>query len=138
MAKILVGRKPARVRETDCRDSSHHYQQLIRQTRRLKTTVHPVHLSDVQRSLSPKALLIEYVLAERNSYAFAITRTSVTPYHLPAKTQIESDSNLYRKEIRAQKADLALAQRLFTELLNPIKEYHQKTDLVIVPDSSLH
>ena len=103
-----------------------------------ETTVHPVHLSDVQRSLSPNALLIEYVLAERNSYAFAITRTSVTPYHLPAKTQIESDSNLYRKEIRAQKADLALAQRLFTELLNPIKEYHQKTDLVIVPDSSLH
>jgi CHAT domain-containing protein len=45
---------------------------------------------------------------------------------------------LYRKEIRAQKADLALAQRLFTELLNPIKEYHQKTDLIIVPDSSLH
>ena len=103
-----------------------------------ETTVHPVHLADVQRSLSPNALLIEYVLAERNSYAFAITRTSVTPYHLPAKTQIESDSNLYRKEIRAQKADLALAQRLFTELLNPIKEYHQKTDLIIVPDSSLH
>ena len=103
-----------------------------------ETTVHPVHLSDLQRTLSPNALLIEYVLAERNSYAFAITRTSVTPYHLPAKTQIESDSNLYRKEIRAQKADLALAQRLFTELLNPIKEYHQKTDLVIVPDSSLH
>ena len=103
-----------------------------------ETTVHPVHLSDVQRSLSPNALLIEYVLAERNSYAFAITRTSVTPYHLPAKTQIESDSNLYRKEIRAQKVDLALAQRLFTELLNPIKEYHQKTDLIIVPDSSLH
>ena len=103
-----------------------------------ETTVHPVHLSDVQRSLSPNALLIEYVLAERNSYAFAITQTSVTPYHLPAKTQIESDSNLYRKEIRAQKADLALAQRLFTELLNPIKEYHQKTDLIIVPDSSLH
>jgi tetratricopeptide (TPR) repeat protein len=103
-----------------------------------KTTVHPVHLADVQRSLSPNALLIEYVLAERNSYVLAITQTSVTPYHLPAKTQIESDSNLYRREIRAQKVDLALAQRLFTELLNPVKEYHQKTDLIIVPDSSLH
>ena len=103
-----------------------------------ETTVHPVHISDVQRSLSPNALLIEYVLAERNSYVLAITQTSVTPYHLPAKTQIESDSDLYRREIRAQKVDLALAQRLFTELLNPIKEYHQKTDLIIVPDSSLH
>jgi CHAT domain-containing protein len=48
------------------------------------------------------------------------------------------DSNLYRKEIRAQKVDVALAQRLFSELLGPIKEYRQKTDLIIVPDSSLH
>ena len=63
-----------------------------------ETTVHPVHLADVQRSLSPNALLIEYVLAERNSYALAITQTSVRPYQLPAKTQIESDSNLYGKK----------------------------------------
>jgi CHAT domain-containing protein len=103
-----------------------------------ETTVHPVHLAEVQRTLSPSALLIEYVLAERNSYAFAITHTSVTPYRLPPKAQIESDSNLYRKEIRAQKVDVALAQRLFGELLGPIKEYRQKTDLIIVPDSSLH
>ena len=103
-----------------------------------ETSIHPVHLAEVQRTLSPSALLIEYVLAERNSYAFAITRTSVASYRLPPKAQIESDSNLYRKEIRAQKTDVALAQRLFSELLEPIKEYHQKTDLVIVPDSSLH
>jgi CHAT domain-containing protein len=103
-----------------------------------ETTIHPVHLAEVQRTLSPSALLIEYVIADRNSYAFAITRTSVTSYQLPPKAQVESDSNLYRKEIRAQKTDLALAQRLFSELLEPIREYHQKTDLIIVPDSSLH
>jgi CHAT domain-containing protein len=103
-----------------------------------ETTIHPAHLAEVQRTLSPSALLIEYVLAERNSYALAVTHTSVTPYRLPSKTQIESDSNLYRKEIRAQKTDLALAQHLFSELLEPIKEYRQKTDLIIVPDSSLH
>ncbi len=103
-----------------------------------ETSIHPVHLADVQRTLSPSALLIEYVLAEQNSYAFAITHTSVTPYRLPPKGQIESDSILYRKEIRAQKVDLALAQRLFSELLEPIKEFREKTDLIIVPDSSLH
>jgi CHAT domain-containing protein/tetratricopeptide (TPR) repeat protein len=103
-----------------------------------ETTIHPVHLAEMQRRLSPSALLIEYVLAERNSYAFAITHTSVTSYSLPPKAQIESDSNLYRKEIRAQKVDVALAQRLFSELLGPIKEYRQKADLIIVPDSSLH
>jgi hypothetical protein len=69
-----------------------------------------------------------------NSYALAITNESVTPYRLPAKNVIESDSSLYRKEIRSQRADVALAGRLFTELLNPIKEYSQKTGLIIVPD----
>jgi hypothetical protein len=34
----------------------------------------------LQNSLSPKALLIEYVLAEPNSYALTITRDSVVAY----------------------------------------------------------
>jgi CHAT domain-containing protein len=103
-----------------------------------QTTVHPVHLSEVQRSLLPRQVLIEYVLAERGSYAFAITRTSVASYHLPSKRQIEADTSLYRGEIRSQKTDPILARHLFDELLNPIKEYREKTDLVIVPDSALH
>jgi CHAT domain-containing protein/tetratricopeptide (TPR) repeat protein len=103
-----------------------------------ETTVNPVRLGNLQRSLLPNELLIEYVLAEPNSHVLAITHTSVTPYRLPAKMVIESDSNLYRKEIHAQKADPALAQRLFAELLEPVKEFHQKSDLIVVPDGSLH
>ena len=68
----------------------------------------------------------------------AITNESVTPYRLAAKSVIESDSSLYRKEVRSQKSDVALAGRLFAELLSPIKEYSHKTDLIIVPDGSLH
>jgi CHAT domain-containing protein/tetratricopeptide (TPR) repeat protein len=103
-----------------------------------ETIAHPVHLKVLQRSLSPNALLIEYVLAEPNSHAFAITHDSVTPYRLPSKSVIEEDANQYRKEIRGEKEDRALGQRLFAELLGPMKEYAQKTDLVIVPDGSLH
>ena len=103
-----------------------------------ETTVHPAHLADVQGSLSPSQVLIEYVLADHSSYAFAITRTSVMPYYLPSKSQIEADASLYRSEIKAQKTDPALARRLFLELLNPIKEYRDKPDLVIVPDRALH
>jgi CHAT domain-containing protein len=103
-----------------------------------QTIAHPVRLAELQRSLSANALLIEYVLAEPNSYAFAITHDTVTPYRLPSKSVIEADSNRYRKEIRAQKEDRALAQQLFSELLQPIKQYSEKTDLVIIPDGSLH
>jgi CHAT domain-containing protein len=103
-----------------------------------ETTVHPAHLADVQGSLSPSQVLIEYVLADHSSYAFAITRTSVTPYHLPSKSQIEADASLYRSEIKAQKTDPVLARRLFAELLSPITEYRDKPDLVVVPDRTLH
>jgi tetratricopeptide (TPR) repeat protein len=44
-----------------------------------QTIEHPVPLKELQRSLHPNTLLIEYVLAEPNSYAFAITRDTVTP-----------------------------------------------------------
>ncbi len=99
---------------------------------------HPVRLADLQRTLSPSAVLIEYVLAEPNSYAFAITRDSVTPYRLPSKFTIETDANHYRKEIQAKKQDVDLARQLFSELLGPVKQYTAKSDLVIIPDGALH
>ncbi len=103
-----------------------------------QSIAHPVALSDLQRSLSANTLLVEYVLAEPSSYAFALTRDTVTPYRLPSKRVIEADANRYRKEIHEQKDDRELAQHLFSELLEPIKQYSEKTDLVIIPDGSLH
>jgi CHAT domain-containing protein len=103
-----------------------------------ETITHPVHLSELQNSLSPKALLIEYVLAEPNSYALTITRDSVVAYRLPSKAIIEADANQYRKEIHGQNKDQALAHRLFSELLEPVTQYSAKSDLLIIPDGSLH
>ena len=103
-----------------------------------ETITHPVHLSTLQGSLSPHELLIEYVLAEPASYAFAITRDTVTSYRLASKSVIESEANQYTKKIRAGNEDKPLARQLFTDLLKPIKRYADKSDLVIIPDGSLH
>ena len=62
----------------------------------------------------------------------------MTPYRLPSKSVIEADANHYRKEIHDRKEDRGLAQQLFSELLEPIKQYREKADLVIIPDGSLH
>lgn len=99
---------------------------------------HPVKLVGLQRSLGPRALLIEYVLAEPASYVLAITHDSVRHYQLPGKQQIESDATLYREEIRSQRSDAHLARKLFDELVAPVAEYRTKTDLVVIPDGSLH
>ena len=91
-----------------------------------ETTAHPVKLTELQRRLPSTALLIEYVLAEPNSYALAITHSTVTPYRLASKGHIEADANQYRRELHAEKADMALGQTLFNELLAPIKAVSAK------------
>ncbi len=103
-----------------------------------ESITHPVKLPELQRSLGPNALLLEYVLAKPASYVFAITHDSVKQYQLPPKEQIDDDAKQYRRSIRLQKPDDQLAHRLFSELLQPVQEYSRKTDLVIVPDGSLH
>lgn len=97
-----------------------------------------VHLGELQRTLPPHTLLLEYVLAEPESHVFAITSDSVSAYVLPAKNSIEADAVTYRRELREKKEDPGLAHKLFSEVLEPVKEYARKPDLVIVPDGSLH
>jgi CHAT domain-containing protein len=103
-----------------------------------ESITHPVTLSELQKSLSPKSLLVEYVLAEPSSYVLAISRDAVKHYQLASKRTIETDANQYRKEIRSQREDKALAQKLFKELLQPIPEIADKKDLIVIPDGSLH
>jgi len=103
-----------------------------------QTMAHPVSLSTLQHDLSGNAVVIEYVLAEPASYALAVTHDSVSAYALASKSLIEADANRYRKDLRTQKEDKPLGQRLYHELLAPIQQYKQKTDLIIIPDGTLH
>ncbi len=98
----------------------------------------PVSLSTLQKDLSPPDLFIEYVFDNPVSYALAVTNTTVHRYELPAKDQIERDSEQYRSQIIKRGIDAALAAKLFGELLAPIQEYKRKAHLIVVPDGKLH
>jgi len=98
----------------------------------------PVPLKSLQSDLSPSELFIEYVLADSQSYALAITRSTVHCYSLPAKSVLDPEATKYRSELIQEKTDPALAQRLFTGLLGEIPEYKGKTDLIVVPDDELN
>ena len=98
----------------------------------------PVPLTDLQRALRPSELLVEYVLADPHSYALAITQDAVHRYTLGSKTELEQEAMQYRSELIQQKADLALAQRLFDGLLDSIREFKEKQALIVVPDGKLH
>lgn len=100
--------------------------------------VRPVSLVQLQKSLWPDELLIEYLLANPTSYVFAITNAEVHAYPLSPRSVIEANAAKYREELHAKLVDPTLAQTLFNELLAPIHAYDAKTDLVIVPDGELH
>jgi len=98
----------------------------------------PVPLGKLQGDLSPSELFIEYVLANPQSYALAVTRHTLHCYTLPAKTVLNQEASQYRSELIQQKTDPALAQHLFNDLLDPIPEYKDKPNLIVVPDGELN
>lgn len=102
-----------------------------------ETIDNPAPLAELQQTLSPHALLLEYLLAEPNSYVLAVTDKDVTAYRLPAKSRIQAEAKHYTAEMRAKKEDMPLAQSLYQELLGPVRQYANKSDLIIVPDGSL-
>jgi len=102
------------------------------------TRTHPIKLAALEHVLGPREMLLEYVLSTPHSYALAITNTSAHAYQLPARDSIENDAINYRNTLRSQKTDDQIAQRLYTNLLAPIKELDAKTSLIIVPDGALH
>ncbi len=85
-----------------------------------QTATRPIALAEFQRDLSDSDLVVEYVVAEPQSQALAITKTTVRPVYTAGQATLEADASRYRHELRAQGVDPALGQKLFNELLGPI------------------
>jgi CHAT domain-containing protein len=97
-----------------------------------------VGIARVQQSLSPSMVILEYVIADPQSYCLVITRSNARIVELSARQRIDMLATAYLKAVKAkQSADLE-GRRLYDTLLQPIAEARQKEDLVVVPDGSLH
>ena len=57
----------------------------------------------VQAQLQPEELVLEYVLAEPDSFVLAITSHSLRKYDLPSSKAIASLATQYRKDIHDRK-----------------------------------
>lgn len=113
-------------------------QELNNDSSAVDTAPQPVDLGQLQSDLRPTELFVEYVLDDPQSYALAVTHQTVHRYTLPSKDELEREATQYRAEILQQKEDLALAQRLFNNLLGGIREFGEKHTLIVVPDGKLH
>ena len=95
-------------------------------------------LAELQKQLNPDELYVEYVLADPQSYALAITRSQVKRYSLPTKTALEEESTKYRDTLRKQRTDSKLGQQLFRELLGFTHDFPDTRSTIIVADGALH
>ena len=93
-------------------------------------------IRDVQRSLGTDDALIEYLLANPQSFCIVVTRASASIFDLPSEADIEKAVDVHLKAI-AGKVDLRPSgAALFRAILPP--GAIMKTNLIVVPDGALH
>jgi CHAT domain-containing protein len=66
------------------------------------TQPQPLGLKEIQnRLLDDNSVLLEYMLGDERSYLWAVTRTRISSYELPSRTQIEDAVQKFRKLLTA-------------------------------------
>ena len=102
-------------------------------------TTHPVVLKTAQASLLPDEAILEYVLAEPNSFCLAVTRNDAVIVRLAAgRKQIKQLTSRYLSNVMAGKYGTQEARELYSLLFKPVPDSLRLKRLVIVPDGSLY
>lgn len=96
-----------------------------------------VEIEQVQRSLAPSVLLLEYVLADPTSYCLLISRDAVRILTLKSKGELEQLIAAYLKAAKAKTFAFAEARRLYDALIRPVREA-VAAETLIVRDGQLH
>lgn len=118
----------------------------------------PLNLKDIQqRVLDDDSVLLEYMLGEERSYVWAVTRTEITSYELPARARIEAAARKFRdlltvnqplenetfpqRQARIREADAQIpeaAAALSDLVIGPVQPKLGTKRLIIVADGALH
>jgi CHAT domain-containing protein len=105
----------------------------------LKAQSHdPVGMEQVQRSLDPSAVILEYVVADPRSYCLVISRTDAHIMPLAGRQSIEALIAAYLKAVKAKAPARKEGRALYDALLAPIPTAVRKERLVVVRDGPLH
>jgi CHAT domain-containing protein len=105
----------------------------------------PLKLEQIQHAiLDDKTALLEYVLGEKLSYLFLITRGEIRTYDLPAAGEIGKQvlklrEALEQESLLKRRDYLDSAHQLYQDLLEPAATaLTGKSNLLVVPDGALY
>jgi len=97
-----------------------------------------IPLDRIRNSLPPNQMMLEYVLAEPQSYCLAISRDFARIVPLPSRESIEKLVSAYVKTLETKGTSKQEGNRLYTVLFKGIPETSKRERLIIVPDGRLH
>src|SRR5882724_10995878 len=99
----------------------------------------PSSFKEIQASLRPDEVVLEYVLSEPYSYCVWISKTKAGLEVLPAGRQrIEELTQQYLAEVRAKRDNDILAKQLHGVLLGGLPAETNRERIVVVPDGILN
>jgi CHAT domain-containing protein/tetratricopeptide (TPR) repeat protein len=105
----------------------------------LKSRAHTtVGIKNIERGLSPSSVILEYVVADPQSYCLVISRGSSHIVPLASKNKIDTLVDAYLKDVRKKRPGRDEGRQLYDVLLRPISEAAGKETLVVIRDGQLH
>ncbi len=97
-----------------------------------------VPVGTVRRALDGSTAILEYVVADPQSFCMVISRDSFKIIPIAGESQINGLVAAYLKGVRDKLAAQSEARELYNLLLRPIPEVQRSENLVIVRDGQLH
>jgi hypothetical protein len=98
----------------------------------------PIPLRTLQASIHPDEMLLEYVLAEPQSYCLRITRGGAAITVLPAgRKRIDDLVESYLNAISSRQSEAMISNELFSILFQPVIDEGSKERLIVIPSGKL-
>jgi CHAT domain-containing protein len=105
-------------------------------------SVQPVKLSDVQRRLTPRQVLLEYQVTPKRTYLWAVEQSRLRAYAIPVTRKdlvVKIDALRGAISNRSPLDDYhRVARELYDQLLGPVASAIKGKDLIVVPHDVLH
>jgi CHAT domain-containing protein len=94
----------------------------------------PVPLSQLQNSLRPDELVLEYALDEPTSILLAIDQRSISTYKLPSRRELDQSVENYLANINTAEQNPQIGGNLRDVLLGPVSNRPQKRFIIVAHD----
>ncbi|MCU1258100.1 MAG: hypothetical protein JWO80_985, partial [Bryobacterales bacterium] len=95
-------------------------------------------LRDLQTVLQPNEVVLEYVIAEPESYCLVIKHSHIEVVRLRDRKSIDDLAERHFNAIRAKSLAVTEGRQLYSAIAEPMQGMIQNAELIIIPDGGLH